>query len=635
MAVLESQLRIRAVDETKAAFDAIQAHIKSLSATVGSVNRAIGGTGAVVSSVGRTAGAVSRNAALAERGRGGLGASLAGAAAGVGGIYGAGLAARAAVAAVASRQHEQARMAVAGETPEEIRAAELETAKLAAEFPNVSQPDLLHMLRNARSIVGSYEEAAKIAEPLVKLRTLAQLQRPGEDVSEDFDQLIKALEIKGVTQNPKQFQEYMEGIAKAINVFGDTLRPYQYYEMFKYGRQATSGLSERFILGTAPTLAQELGGQGFGAAVSAFNRLLVSGVGKKGSFEELARLGLIDQNAVANIPGTGEGQGLKAGHTVSGWQLAQSDPNEWVKQYLLPAFDKAGIKDKDQVLKEVGLLFQSQRASQLVDLLATQQARIGKDYRLIANAPGLSAAGQAIVQDPGLSWQGVKNSVDALVGVLGESVRAADWLTARAKEISRFTEDLTKESQAESKGEPSPAIEDTNRRLNRMIYGEDTAESGLDVFKRKFGWLFDFGLNDRGRADLSLAAAGYRGLDLEREMAREHARAVAASAPAFRGASDWESRAGSLTFPVVAPPASQAVVVPQQASQAGPQEVNVSGQAQVDHTIHVEVTLDPALRAKIDQLTNTTEFTVPLIGGGTGRMDSDAAPHRVGGIGSM
>jgi hypothetical protein len=46
------------------------------------------------------------------------------------------------------------------------------------------------------------------------------------------------------------------------------------------------------------------------------------------------------------------------------------------------------------------------------------------------------------------------------------------------------------------------------------------------------------------------------------------------------------------------------------------------------------VTLDPELRAKIDQLTNTQEFTVPLLGGGTGRMDGDAGPHRAG-IGHM
>jgi hypothetical protein len=211
-------------------------------------------------------------------------------------------------------------MAVAGETPAEISDAEAQVARLAAQFPNVSQTDILHMLRNARSIVGTYKEAADIAEPLVKLRTLAQLARPGEDVSDDFDKLIKGLEIKGVTQNPQQFQEYMEGIAKGINVFGDTLRPDDWYEMFKYGRQATPGLSEKFILGAGPTLSQELGGEGFGAAVSQFNRLLVSGVGKKGSFEELARLGLIEKGRRRGHSGHGRRagpQGWAEGHGLA------------------------------------------------------------------------------------------------------------------------------------------------------------------------------------------------------------------------------------------------------------------------------------------------------------------------------
>jgi hypothetical protein len=64
-------------------------------------------------------------------------------------------------------------------------------------------------------------------------------------------------------------------------------------------------------------------------------------------------------------------------------------------------------------------------------------------------------------------------------------------------------------------------------------------------------------------------------------------------------------------------------------------DISVSGQAQVEHTVHVDVTLDPDLRAKIDQVVNSLGFTVPLIGGGTGAMDSDAGPHRAGGIGSM
>ena len=592
MPELVSRLVITAADETKAAFDAIEARVKSLASTIASVDRSIGGTSRAVGSVGRNA-ALSRRGtdAASSRSLGAVG-GFAATATGLGGVYGVGLAARGSAEAIGARQHEGARMDIAGESPEEISAAQAQVAKLATEFPNVSQTDLLHMLRNMRAIVGSYEEAAKIAEPLVKLRTLAQLARPGEDVSEDFDKLIKGLEIKGVTQHPEQFREYMEGIAKGINVFGDTLRPYEYYEMFKYGRQASAGLSEKFILGTGPTLAQELGGEGFGAAVAQFNRLLVSGVGKKGSFEELARLGLIDKSDVANIPGTGEGQGLKAGRTVMGWQLAQSDPNEWVKQYLLPAFDKAGIKDKDEQLREIGVLFQSQRAGQLVDLLATQQSRINKDYALLGNAPGLSAADKALHEDPGLAWQGVKNSISGLIGAVGESIESAGVMTNVAQWISGITEDVTKETAAKAKGEGWQA----RAHLDAMAKG-------------------------------SLWTAGYRDDELGRELDREHVRATASAGRSaglsFRGASDWEVKSQGLTLP------------PQAPQPTAPASVNVTGAATVDHEITVRIEASPLLQAIVDQARQQSETTVPLSGGGSGRMDSDAGPHRTSGIGSM
>jgi hypothetical protein len=602
MAELLSKLVISAEDRTQAAFDAIEARVKGLASTIASVDRSIGGTSRAVGSVGRNAALARRGTdAASSRSLGALG-GFAATATGLGGVYGAGLAARGSAEAIGARQHEGARMDIAGESPEEISAAQAQVAKLATQFPNVSQTDLLHMLRNARSIVGSYKEAADIAEPLVKLRTLAQLARPGEDVSEDFDKLIKGLEIKGVTQHPEQFQEYMEGIAKGINVFGDTLRPYEYYEMFKYGRQASAGLSEKFILGTGPTLAQELGGEGFGAAVASFNRLLVSGVGKKGSFEELSRLGLLDKGGVADIPGTGEGKGVKAGHTVEGWQLAQSDPNEWVKQYLLPAFEKAGITDKDEQLKEIGVLFQSQRAAQLVDLLATQQSRISKDYALLGNAPGLSAADKALHEDPGLAWTGVKNSISGLIGAVGESIESAGVMTGAAKLISGITEDVTKETAARAKGE---------------------------------GWLARAHLDAMAKG--SLWTAGYRDDELGRELDREHARATASAGRSaglsFRGASDWEVKSQGLTLPPQAPQAPQAPQQPQ-----GPQAVNVSGQAQVEHEVTIRVEPSPLLNAIVEQARAAVNFTVPLVplaGGGNGAMDSDAAPHRSGGIGSM
>jgi hypothetical protein len=125
------------------------------------------------------------------------------------------------------------------------------------------------------------------------------------------------------------------------------------------------------------------------------------------------------------------------------------------------------------------------------------------------------------------------------------------------------------------------------------------------------------------RANSSLWGAGYRPGDLEQETARETARALSRSPQSFRGASDWEVK-------------SQGLTLPSQAQQpAAPASVTVNGQAQVEHEITVRIEASPLLQAIVDQARQQSETTVPLMGGGTGRMDSDAAAHRVGGIGSM
>jgi hypothetical protein len=125
----------------------------------------------------------------------------------------------------------------------------------------------------------------------------------------------------------------------------------------------------------------------------------------------------------------------------------------------------------------------------------------------------------------------------------------------------------------------------------------------------------------------SLWTAGYRDDELGRELDREHVRATASAGRSaglsFRGASDWEVKSQGLTLP------------PQAQQPAAPASVTVNGQAQVDHEITVRIEASPLLQAIVDQARLQSETTVPLIGGGSGKMDSDAAPHRGPGIGSM
>jgi hypothetical protein len=159
---------------------------------------------------------------------------------------------RALAEAIGARIHEAVRMETAGFRPEEIEEGKRLAAHLSTKYPSVSQTALMHMFRNMVGTTGDVEEAKKAMEGFAPLRVVAQAARPGQSIEEDIDVLMKAMEIKGVTQNPKEFKEYMEGIAKGLNAFGDTLRPYDYYEMIKYGRQASAALSTNYMLQVAP-----------------------------------------------------------------------------------------------------------------------------------------------------------------------------------------------------------------------------------------------------------------------------------------------------------------------------------------------------------------------------------------------
>ncbi len=472
--LLEAKAVVSAEDRTGAVFANLERKVQSLNKAASQIGRATGQVAAVSGKIAAAERAVAsrmgmREAAMATGGY--MGSRVMGYA-GVAATIGAGMAAHKAAHAAAERAHERVRMEAAGMTAAETREAEAKAAEVAAKTPSVDQSTVMHMLRNARTITGSFEEAAHIMEPLARLRVIAQGARPGQDVAEDFDKLVKGLEIKGVTQNPKQFHDYMEGIAKGLNVFGDTLKPYQYYEMFKYGRQATPMLSEKFILSTAPTLAQELGGSSYGKAVSAFNAALVNNVMKHSALKDFAKLGLIAENDLLYTK-TGEAKGLKPGAHIKGWREAQSDPNEWVKSYLLPALRAAGINDKETMMARIGALFQNQMASQLVGLLATQQSRIDKDAAQYARAQGLDAADTFQAKDPKIAWAGLKGALEGAAGTIfaGTAESLSSPMNDLAHAIAGYTERLTKAQQEgrEHPGEPSGGQKKANRLLDDIF----------------------------------------------------------------------------------------------------------------------------------------------------------------------
>ena len=318
----------------------------------------------------------------------------------------------------ATVQSERVRIAQLGNAVTADQGKEMETRALdlATKYKTVTQAEFMHMMRNAVTTVGGVDEAMSIIDPLGKLRVIADAQHPGQSSGEEFDQLIKGMEIGGVTRDPAKFESYMNGIAKGLNAFGDTLKPYQYYEMFKYGRGATPRLSEDFMLSIGPSLGQELGGSSFGKAVSAFEQTVVTGRMKKQAGQTFASLGLVDPKDLQE--GKGGEVSVRKGASIRGWQIAQSDPFAWVKDVLLPHLEAAGIKDPEGQSRAVAQMFGDATAQQLVSVMTTQTARIEKDRTIVQGAHGLDSYQDYLSNDPFVALKGLGTSLTTFTGVL-------------------------------------------------------------------------------------------------------------------------------------------------------------------------------------------------------------------------
>ena len=506
------------------------------------------------------------------------------------------------------QQHERMRQELAAMSAEEIAKGEKLSADLAAKYPSVPQSEIMHSLRTARTVTGSFDEATDVLEPLTKLRVIAQAASPGtsaEDMRAEFDKLVKALEVAGVAQDKPRLNSYINDVAKSLNAFGDQIKPEDYFDMLRYGRQASSRISERFLMTTMATLGSEFGGSNIGTALSGFNQAVVGNRFTHTAALGFAQLGLIDDKDLARTK-TGEIKGILPGRHVKDVQLAQSDPDLWIKQDYLPALAKAGITTPDAISARIAQDFTNRNAANLVTQIALQQSKLEKNTALWNQASGLTGADLLGSKDASTAFAGVGNAIER-------------WIAKRF-DVDSYGQVGSAVSRAVGAVTPSPGP--------HPDLGADAAadlKGWVDLFKSiRIGgpqtseaWHADM------RANSSLWGAGYRPGDLDQELARERARGLSSSLPAFRGASDWEVKSQGLTLP------------PQAQQPAAPASVTVNGQAQVEHEITVRIEASPLLQVIVDQARQQTETTIPLIGDGNGRMDSDAGPHRGPGIGKM
>ena len=264
---------------------------------------------------------------------------------------------------------------------DEIAKGEKLSAELAAKYPSIPQSEVMHSLRTARTVTGSFDEATDVLEPLTKLRVIAQAASPGtsaEDMRAGVRQARQGLGSgrRHPGQAAAQFVHQRRcQIARRLRRPGSTRR---FFDMLRYGRQASSRISERFLMTTLATLGSEFGGSNIGTALGGFNQAVVGNRFTHTAALGFAQLGLIDDKDLARTK-TGEIKGILPGRHVKDVGLAQSDPDLWIKQDYLPALAKAGITTPDAIAARIAQDFTNRNAANLVTQIALQQAKLEKN----------------------------------------------------------------------------------------------------------------------------------------------------------------------------------------------------------------------------------------------------------------
>lgn len=314
--------------------------------------------------------------------------------------------------------HQRALLAAGGMNAGDIAHAVESARKAAGAVPATTMADSLKAIGELRMVFGSTEHAIEHLTPVLKATAAMRAVNPAMNAEEESYNLARALELKGVSNDPEHFTKLTDMMVQAVNASRGKITGSEFFEFTKYARGGAQRLTDDFYTRVAPTLIQELGGHSAGMALSSFRQTLVGGKMTNKASEEFAKLGLLNKKSIIKTK-TGSVKGVRPGGLV-GADLANEDPYAWVQQVLKPALDKHGIKSPNRVAEELAHLFGNRNSEQMANILLTQKQRIDKDRGLIQGAPGASSIDALRNTDPKTALRDLAAGVTDFLAAVGD-----------------------------------------------------------------------------------------------------------------------------------------------------------------------------------------------------------------------
>ncbi len=452
---IETRAVISAQDRTGATFSQVAQKLRGVENVASGLQRRLDGVARGMSDIGR---ARMRHEDIARRmsyvdrassgpGFGATAALVAGsgfkaamataAAAGAGAALAAPVMTRIVDASV-KRGTERMVQSLAGLTPEEQRKIQQGGRDITLAHPSLTGTQGEGLIRDARTYVGSIEEALTIREPLAQLSVI--LKKAGgsaEDLNAQLGDIVRSADQIGATSSAAKFKEFADDFAKMQNAFPGVVSGSQYREFIQGTRGAASGWSREFRTGVLPSLLQTLGSEG-GVALQSFHTSIVGNQMDKEARKELARIGLLDKSG-----------------RVLGRDVAQRDPLEWAQKHLRPAMERHGIKTREAQSELIDRLFSDRTARQAGKMLtlADSAKAIERDRAAVNKAKGLSSAGEIETKDLTTATNALRSQFENLGAVLGSRVTPSltDFSNILAKRVGMFADAIKDDPKAQAR----------------------------------------------------------------------------------------------------------------------------------------------------------------------------------------
>jgi hypothetical protein len=326
--------------------------------------------------------------------------------------------------------HQFELMKIQGMSISETQQAAAAAMRVSGSVLTSSYAENLKHMRELRYAFGDTGTAAQYLEPVTRANSILNAMMGGK--KDEVWDLVKGLEQKGLTADPKAFNSYIETMTKAVVGSGGKVTPSAFFSAFKYGRTAMLGWDETFVGQYLPRLIQSMGtGSGGGgsggpgnALMSAFAKV-VQGQMPKPAAEEWARMGLAP-HGVQHIKGSSQSQ-IKGG--MAGSDLFMGNPYEWVQRVLMPALKMHHITSQNDIISEISKMFPVRTASQIIGEMGLQgrfregqNSPFEKDAALSRNNMGGKSYNELISGDYATALGAFNTQFESLLKIIGSKL---------------------------------------------------------------------------------------------------------------------------------------------------------------------------------------------------------------------